>query len=201
MTHGYRRVAMRDASLCSLPLLPPRTPGSPAHHPRLMQGSMCLSPWQPGNPGWAELPPDVLATILAVAHQQLCSPPCKGLPAGELDRPLAGVPQHSQLPTLAAVAALRLATEGCCRSWRAAAAGAPPPVAVLLGQSPLPPRPLRPLLAWLSAGAAGPRRIAALHFAASEAPGCRSGDMQRLALELLGSAEMADAGARLQWSR
>lgn len=104
--------------------------------------------------------------------------------------------QRSQLPTLAAVAALSLATQGCCRGWRAAAAATPPPLAVLLGRSPLPLRPLRPLLAWLSSGPAGPRRLVALHFEASELPGCCSGDMQRLAVELLGSAELAGAGAR-----
>ncbi|KAL4422735.1 hypothetical protein ABPG75_008932 [Micractinium tetrahymenae] len=108
------------------------------------------------------------------------------------------MPRPSQLPTLAAVAALCLTTEGCCRGWRAAAAATPPSLAVLLGRSPLPPRPLRPLLAWLTGGSAGPRRLAALHFEASQAPGCRSGDMQRLALELLGSAELASAAASLR---
>lgn len=126
--------------------------------------------------GWADLPAELLTAVVAAAHLALC-------PAGAVRA--AAVPCRQHLPSLAQVAQLCSAIEACCRSWRTASAEGPP-VQVAVGSSPLPADAARVLTRWV-------RRhpLAALHFEATpRLPGCRSGEVQHLAVELLASEEL-----------
>lgn len=125
--------------------------------------------------------------MLLAALEQLCTPPCHPLgPDGSLTTPV-----PAQLPALADAAKLCWAFEACCCSWRDALATIPPPpLRVSLGRSPLPANAGVMLRRWL-ARHAGSLRCAALHFEASQHPGCRSSSIQQLAIDLLSSLELA----------
>ena len=137
-------------------------------------------------PGWADLPPELLHLIVTAAQRELCTPPC-GPPAGS------HVPRHGQPPSLAQAAALRAAVECCCRGWRAGMrVQAAPPLHLALGRSAMTAgERAAPLCRWLARLPA-----ATLRFGASQLPGCGSGAMLQLALDVVGSEELRAASGK-----
>lgn len=141
------------------------------------------APQQPAS-DWAGLPIELLQHIFALAAAPADPPPLADPPAVPLCA--------RRLPSLAATAELFHAIDGSCRSWRAAAATTPLHVAV--GRSAMPTAGAAPaLVAFLCR-----RPLAALLFEAPAQParrGCSPGAVQRLALAVLGSAELAAAAS------
>ncbi|KAI7845798.1 hypothetical protein COHA_000710 [Chlorella ohadii] len=93
----------------------------------------------------------------------------------------AAVACRNRLPPMREAGQLLAAMERCCRSWRQALADIP--LHISLGPLPLPPNPEAALLRQI--GAAGRRRLQALHFEAPAQRGQKPGKVQLLAVELL----------------
>ncbi len=143
---------------------------------------------QPGGPagGWESLPAELLRSIAIIALQP--RPPDMAAAAGA-----GAVACRNRLPPMREAGQLLAAMEQSCRSWRQALIDIPLQISV--GPQPLPPNPAAALLRQI--GAAGRRRLQALHFEAPPQRGQKPGKVQLLAVELLALEAFSAAAGTL----